>query len=221
MEEEITHIANITIEACYDYADTLGLLISKDEESFLPSNFSINRVRKEIEDYITFNRRLHFKRYYKLKYILETGEQLYLFIRKGKRKDKQQIWDVVGICNCKDWNEDIEEIGGIKAWLDTKIDKLPKERDWVVEMYSNKILERLEDIYDYGGYDEYIRAREEVARKLSKQYCYDTRNREIEPRRVKSYLKKGYVDSKTANELLGQLDLMLEEARQRADSEGL
>ena len=86
-------------------------------------------------------------------------------------------------------------------------------------MYARKILDLLEDIRDYGGYDDYINARERVAEELSKQSSMDSRNRKVKPRRVKSYIEKRGVDSQTANAIIKQLDILLEEARQRYDNE--
>ena len=142
-----------------------------------------------------------------------------LFVRKREKEENKQYWEIVGICEAKDYDEDLEECGQIRAWYESKIDNLPEEPDWVEVMYARKILDLLESIRDYGGYDDYINARERVAEELSKKYGVDSRNRKIKPRRVKSYIEKRGVDSETANAIIKQLDILLKEARQRYDNE--
>ena len=38
-----------------------------------------------------------------------------------------QSWEIVGICEAEDYDEDLEECGQIRAWYETKIEDLPEE----------------------------------------------------------------------------------------------
>ena len=221
MEENTTHYVRISDEAKFDYAFMFGLLVG-DFGSDLPPLFQLDsRIKEELELFILLQKRLWYKGYFRATYIYEeVGKELMLFVKKREKEENKQYWEIVGICEAKDYDEDLEEYGQIRAWYESKIDNLPEdEPDWVELMYARKILDLLEDIRDYGGYDDYINARERVAEELSKQSSMDSRNRKVKPRRVKSYIEKRGVDSQTANAIIKQLDILLEEARQRYDNE--
>lgn len=52
---------------------------------------------------------------------------LMLFLYKGEKFGRMQVWKVTGICFAEDWTEEQEESGQIRFWLKTKIcDSSPK-----------------------------------------------------------------------------------------------
>lgn len=216
MVEVTIHKLNISEEAKFDYAFLFNMLVG-DFGSDLPPNFRLDpQIVKEVETYLFHNRKVWYKHYLRLTYIDElTDRELMLFILQKNKDGILQNWELVGICDADSWNEDAEESGKIRAWYNTKIDKIPKEKDWVVEMYAYKMIDKLEEIYDIGGRDEYIAAREEVARELSKQQVASDWNKEIEPRRIKYFIKRGCFDSRTADEIIGLLDRIIDTCRER------
>lgn len=209
-ESTVFHIVRITPEVRVDYS-----VINVEK---LPSD-ALQDIKKEVEDYITYNIKAQNKHYFKLKYLDEfLNKELYVFIKKRMRLLNMQNWELVGVCECQDWNEELEENGRIRVWIDTKIENLPKkEKDWVVEMLVAKIIDKMEEIYDIGGREFYIEAREIIARELSRQYSDCDGNKEVEPKRIRYYLRKRGVNSTTADAILGQLNNLLEQARSRDD----
>ena len=217
MEDYILHKVVITTEAQFDYASIFNLLEVIDEESFLPSRFQIPDMKAELEWFIQTNRKYLYKQYFKVKYLEEqTGTMLYVFVRPGLVIGKMKNWDVVGICIADDWNEDLEEMGAIKGWLDTKIENLPDEEDWVEVRYRNKILELLDLIYDIGGRDGFIRCCDELAEELSDKYGKDQADR-FRARKIRRFIKSKSWGSETANELIELLDKLLERERENYD----
>lgn len=209
-ETTVFHIVRITPEVRVDYS-----VINVDK---LPS-YALQDIKTEVEDYITHNRKIQNKHYFKIKYLDEfLNKELYAFIKKRIRLLNMQNWELVGVCECQDWSEELEESGRIRTWIDTKIENLPKkEKDWVVEMLVDKIIDKMEEIYDIGGREFYIEAREIIARELSRQYSTCDGNQEVEPKRIRYYLRKRGVNSTTADAILGELDNLLEQARSRDD----
>ena len=121
----------------------------------------------------------------------------------------KQIWELVGVCEKSDWTETAEENGYIRNWYQTKIVNIPKERDWVLQVYAKKILDRLERIREIGEYDDYIEARETIARELSKQQIDGIGAVEVSANRIKYHLKRKYYSSTTADEIIRQLDSII------------
>lgn len=199
----LIHKVSISDEAKFDYETTIS-------PNF---DFVKKELKEELEFYIQANKKLWYKQYMRLKYIDEqSGMCLMVFIRTQSTFLHMKVWNVVGICNYDDWDEDMEESGKIKSWLDTSINPSPNEPDWVAVMYKNKILLALDLVYDIGGYDDYITAREKTARRLSDKYRQD---KPIKPSRIKSAISKTDIDSETANGILVYLNEMLESARAR------
>jgi len=215
MEEYFLPRVYLTTEAKFDYATIFNKLEVIDGESFLPKRFKIPGLEREVEDYIMFNKKLWYKPYFKVKYLDEESEQmLYVFIRKDF--DIKENFGIVGICCAEDWDEDLEEMGAIKGWLDTQIDYLPYEEDWVEVRYRNKILELLDLIYDIGGRDGFIRCCEELVVELSDKYSESELNN-FTARKIRRYIGGKTWGSETANELIELLDKLLERERENYD----
>ena len=215
MEEYFLPRVYLTTEAKFDYATIFNKLEVIDGESFLPKRFKIPGLEREIEDYIMFNKKLWYKPYFKVKYLDEESEQmLYVFIRKDF--DIKENFGIVGICCAEDWDEDLEEMGAIKGWLDTQIDCLPYEEDWVEVRYRNKILELLDLIYDIGGRDGFIRVCNELAEELSDKYGKDQADR-FRAGKIRRFIKTRTWGAEIANELIELLDKLLERERENYD----
>lgn len=220
MGETINEL-NITEEAKFDYAFLKDLLVG-DFGSDLPPNFRISQeLVSEIELFLNTNKKVQGKYYLRLTHTDEFDQDLMLFITRGKLEENKQYWELKGITESSGWSEEAEENGIIRAWYETKVANITEKTDWVAEMYTYKIIDKLEEIYDIGGRDEYIGAREEVARKLSREQSDDRGQKEIPSRRVKYYLKKGNFSSGTADEIIGMLNRIADECRERADQQGI
>ena len=175
----------------------------------------IPNLKKELETYIQSNKKYWYKHYFKLKYLEEeTGTMLYVFIRPGIKLGLMKNWNVVGICKEDDWDEELEESGVIKGWLDTKIENLPNEEDWVEVKYRNKILELLDTIYDLGGRDGFIRSCEELAKELSSKY-EDVEYDRLTANKIRRYIRSREWGSEKANDIIKTLDRLLEIERER------
>lgn len=220
--EETTHELVISEEAKFDYAFINDLLVG-DFGSDLPPRFRLDpQIKEETEVYITNQKRIWFKHYLRLTYLDEkTGKDLMLFILRREHQGNIQKWELVGICEKQYWSEDAEEYGMIRNWYNFKIDKLPKERDWVLIQYTYNILDKLEEIRDIGEYDDYIEAREIIARELSKQQIEGGRIVQVEPGRIKYFLKNKYYNSRTANEIIRQLDSLIDGIGARISEQSL
>ena len=216
MVEATIHELIISEGAKFDYAFLYDKLVG-DFGSDLPPNFRINKeIISETEMYLATNKKVRHKHYLRLKYIDEINyKELMLFIIRRKQINNIQKWELVGISLFEDWNEDLEECGQIRAWYETKIVDIPQERDWVLEKNTYKILDKLEEIRDVGEYEDYIEARERVARELSKPQGDGGRIAEIKPGRIKYHLKKGYYNSYTAIEIIRELDSIIDRCRTR------
>ena len=51
-----------------------------------------------------------------------TGKELVMFIRKGYRFGIMQMWILEGICESKDYKEEMERDGSIRKWLEVEIE---------------------------------------------------------------------------------------------------
>lgn len=90
------------------------------EEIIARKTMPISEYKKEIEEYFKYIEPKD--RYFKKKiYQEDIDKMLWLFFRKGQRIRTMQIWILVGICDISDYNENLEEIGLIKNWLDNYI----------------------------------------------------------------------------------------------------
>lgn len=209
--EVISHELIISEEAKFDYANLFGLLVG-DFGSDLPPKFRIDTgIKEETESYLQNRKDLWNKQYLRLTYLMEDSEiDLMLFIKKRTVQANIQKWELIGICEKDCWNEELEEFGQIRLWYETKITDLPEERDWVLVENTRIILNKLEEIRDIGKYEDYIEARERIARELSKPQIDGVRNAEVKPRRIKQFLKRRYYSSNTAIEIIRQLDIIID-----------
>lgn len=217
MEEYIIHNIIISEGAKFDYALIFNLLVG-DFGSDLPPRFRLDKdIVNELEVYIENNKKVCNKGYFRATYIHEeTGKELMLFVKRLNMISNHQMWELVGICEACDYDEDLEECGQIRAWYETKVACLPKEKDWVEELYRNKMLEYLDLIYDVGGRDGYIRSCEELIVQLSSEFKYDKIDR-LTTRGVKHFIRSKSWDTETANAIIGILDELLEREREEAD----
>lgn len=134
--EHLIHKVNITEEAKFDI-----------ECLNASTHFNKNEVKEELEYFITKNKKYHNKWYYKIFDFLDALEIIY-FIKKGEKFSNMQIWNVVGICEVCDFNEEMEECGVIRGWYETKLEPNKNERDWVEELRERQIIEEREKIKD-------------------------------------------------------------------------
>ena len=204
----------VSEEAKFDYAFIFNMLVG-EFGSDLPPQFRLDtKIKQELEFYITNNKKIQAKSYFKAIYNSEMNEKtLMFFIKKRQKLASMQMWEIVGICEAEDYNEELEESGQIRAWYETKIEDIPNEPDWVEEKYRNKMLELLDLIYDFGGKDGYIRTCEELVSRLSSQFEQDKIGR-LTTRGIKPFIKGKSWDSETANAVIGILDELLERVRE-------
>ena len=51
-----------------------------------------------------------------------SGKELMLFIKKGYKFGLMQMWILEGICETKDYSEEMEHDGSLKKWLEVEIE---------------------------------------------------------------------------------------------------
>lgn len=127
---KLIHKVNISPEAVFDYEEciTLGKL---DKYT----------LKNELEEYIGLNDRLREKHYFHCKYYDDNlGQMLRVFVYRKNRLGLMQLWEIAGICQAEHWDEDIEDEGIVKSWLNTKIDiTLESKYDWVLALRELQI----------------------------------------------------------------------------------
>lgn len=119
----LIHKISFTDEVKFDY-----------ETSISPNfDFIKKELKEEIEFYIQQNRKMWNKCYIRLKYYDEQTESYLMYFLRSHRPlmASMKIWNVVGVCKWDDWDEELEEEGRIKAWLDTSLTPNENEQDWV------------------------------------------------------------------------------------------
>lgn len=157
MEKLVIHKAVITAEAQFDYEEVLSAVMPKRDIKF------------QLEEYLNIQaaaRRLPEHGRLRIKYLDETTDEEYLlFVYRGKRLRSMQLWQVKGVCRYKDYDEDLEAEGQIRAWLESEINP-PPGRDWVwdyrLQLSIRDELRRLEE----GGQNEIMAE----VKKLLKNY---------------------------------------------------
>ena len=135
--EKLIHKLVITAEAVFDYEEDMKL-----------GKIPRTDIKNLIEDYLAIvdeERSLECVNYLSVKYLSDgVAESLKLFLYKGRRFGKMQIWELRGICEGKDWDKDLESTGVVKNWLGQKVENLARTSDWVEEMHLMEEIERKE-----------------------------------------------------------------------------
>ena len=105
-------------------------------------------VKRDIEEYITLNDRIKHVPYFRVDYIdEETGFQFKFLIRKSYAFGMMQVWELSGVCFKGDWDQGLEDMGIIKAWLDSPVD--------ISELFIPDWVERLRNPDMHEGMKEY------------------------------------------------------------------
>lgn len=210
----LNHDIKITYEAMFDYAYLFGLFV--DDESTLPLGFNarFQTMQREVKEFLQKNKKFWNKRYFKIKYLTKYDEFVYLFVRLMEMDDTKRVWNVVGICFCDDWSDEWEDIGQIKVWLDSCVENVKNEPDWVVEHYKYKIIDYLEAIWDESGREGYIRACDVLIKKLSGKRVKG-KTRKYTTKRIRSYITEKLTSASIGDEVVRTLDELLELERQR------
>lgn len=144
--EHLIHKVNITEEFKFD--------IECMENA--SSNFNKKETKEELEFYISNNTKVQHKHYFRLKDYIGEIKVIY-FIKRGLKFANMQIWDLVGVCEEEFWDEELEESGIIRNWIETKLNPEKLEPDWVEEMRERKILEERERKLEMEELEKYER----------------------------------------------------------------
>ena len=120
--ERMIHKVSVADEAVFDYEELVG------------AQPPIRDIKQEVETYLNITAARARGYYFRVKYYDEAIDRmLMLFLYKGEKFGRMQVWKVTGICFAEDWTAEQEESGQIRFWLKTKICDLPPEVDWVVK----------------------------------------------------------------------------------------
>ena len=120
--ERMIHKVSVAEEAVFDYEELVG------------AQPPIRDIKQEVETYLNITAAWARGYYFRVKYYDEAIDRmLMLFLYKGEKFGRMQVWKVAGICFAEDWTEEQEESGQIRFWLKTKICDLSPEVDWVVK----------------------------------------------------------------------------------------
>lgn len=150
MTTEVIHKLNITAEATLDIKESLGDAV-----------FDKRKFKADVEEYIqNMSKRLPWWGYFRADYEDNDTERLKLFIYKGKKIGLMQYWELRGVCLAQDWSEEMEDEGHIRSWINTNIEDMPEEDDWVVryrvsqvirntgKTSYDKVLEEVKDVFE-------------------------------------------------------------------------
>ena len=105
-------------------------------------------LKSDIREYINLQQqsgRLLYKRYFRCKWHDEyTDRTLMIFLYRVKKRDTltERWWRIAGICDARDWSEELEEDGEIRRWLKPFEHDMPKG-DWVVEQQARAEADKL------------------------------------------------------------------------------
>ena len=85
--------------------------------------FDFRERREELERLLAAALKKEHGSELRLRYLdKRTGKELILFIRKGYRFGIMQMWILEGICESKDYKEEMERDGSIRKWLEVEIE---------------------------------------------------------------------------------------------------
>ncbi|MEG1805284.1 MAG: hypothetical protein RR327_02710 [Clostridia bacterium] len=117
---------SITAEAKFDYCDCV-------EDCKMPTT----SLRNELESYINYMQqsgKLCHCNYFHATYFDETtSKTLMLFVYKGERFGNMQLWKLVGVSDAVDYSKALDDDGIIRNWLNSKVENLTEQGDWVTE----------------------------------------------------------------------------------------
>lgn len=144
--EGIIHKVIISDEARCDYEDSITW-------SVMP----VVEIKKDLEEYIknmAAAKRLTENNRFRVKYIDEQADEtLILFVYKAERFSIIQTWKVKGICRESEYDEEWENLGFIRNWINSLLK--PKDKtDWVwdiriAELNKKKQLNEEGYVMDY------------------------------------------------------------------------
>lgn len=146
----------ITAEAVFDYEEVITLTMPKAD------------IKNEVEEHLGYLHIGEHTRTLRIRYLDEvSATPLFLFVQRGQRFGIMQLWSIVGICAAADWDEDLEDDGCIRGWLNTTFDTREKT-DWVLDYrLSQERHRRLMEQTDNENYGEdYMK----MVKELLKEY---------------------------------------------------
>lgn len=146
MDKIVLHYVQITENAQFDYENALFWKKYPKFETLDDNDWRIEskydqplvimpkvEFRKELSDYIQFNKKLWNKTYIRATYYDESIDRMLMcFIIRGEKVGYTQYWNLVGICRADRWDEDLEEDGVIRGWYTTDINPTGDCYDWVL-----------------------------------------------------------------------------------------
>lgn len=141
--EVIIHKISITAEAKFDIVEILGL-----------QEFNWQTFKKVTEENIAHQAKadcIPWRGYFRADYIDEdSGKILKLFFYRGELFGIMQMWNLAGVCQASNYNDDSEENGQIRAWLKSEIFSKSSiithewlvNNEWVIWLRVHDILEK-------------------------------------------------------------------------------
>ncbi|MFI3164470.1 MAG: hypothetical protein R3Y65_08550 [Bacillota bacterium] len=97
---------------------------------------SIAEVKSELREYLGYMsqvREWKCGEYFYAKYLFCDVEYR-IYLRKSACSDAVSKFDIIGIVNSADIDEEMEELQLIPLWLNTRIDDTSTKDDWVLEI---------------------------------------------------------------------------------------
>lgn len=133
-EKEIVNRLIITEEARVDYQEI-------DKNAVLPFKDMVEELSEYIDN-MNKGGRLTWQHYFRATYYDEgLDRMLMLFCYRHKEVDGIQMWLLRGICEEKDWTEEMEDCGQIRSWVMTELYPTD-EYDWVEEYNKRRAEEQ-------------------------------------------------------------------------------
>lgn len=142
------------------------IIITKEAECDYPyldmDKEFCEEVKAECEDYINYMQQQKMPKLLNCNYFTanyydnKRKSMLMLFFKKTAVLRKMHIWSIQGICFASEYDEELEWTGQIRFWLESKVEDLPDEPDWVVEYNKKKELERIMEELENGGCQEVV-----------------------------------------------------------------
>ena len=160
--ENLIHRVVLTDEARFDYEfclddvnHTIDWTTDNDFRDLDPYDIPTIycpklELQKEYSYWIQNNSELQSRYFFSTKHWDDEYDAwLVFFIRRGERLGTMQYWHIVGINRLEEWDEEEEETGQYRKWLNTKVSNLPKgEKDIVRQFRQWKKIQRWLDKAD-------------------------------------------------------------------------